>query len=143
MAKLQRDAVIAAALDLLNEVGVDGLTTRKLAERLGVQQPALYWHFKSKQALLDALSDAMMRGHIHTLPSPGGPWKNSCTPTRAASAARCWPIATAPASTPAPAPPNRNTIASRRRSSCCATPASRRCGPPMRWWPSATTWSAR
>ncbi|WOB76210.1 tetracycline resistance transcriptional repressor TetR [Achromobacter xylosoxidans] len=75
MAKLQRDAVIAAALDLLNEAGVDGLTTRKLAERLGVQQPALYWHFKSKQALLDALSDAMMRGHIHTLPSPGGPWK--------------------------------------------------------------------
>ncbi|CAB3879811.1 MAG: tetracycline resistance transcriptional repressor TetR [Achromobacter pulmonis] len=75
MAKLQRDAVIAAALDLLNEVGVDGLTTRKLAERLNVQQPALYWHFKSKQALLDALSDAMMHAHIHTLPSPGGAWK--------------------------------------------------------------------
>ena len=39
MTKLQPNTVIRAALDLLNEVGVDGLTTRKLAERLGVQQP--------------------------------------------------------------------------------------------------------
>ncbi len=36
MTKLQPNTVIRAALDLLNEVGVDGLTTRKLAERLGV-----------------------------------------------------------------------------------------------------------
>ncbi len=35
MTKLQPNTVIRAALDLLNEVGVDGLTTRKLAERLG------------------------------------------------------------------------------------------------------------
>lgn len=76
MAKLQRDAVIASALELLNEVGVDGLTTRKLAERLGVQQPALYWHFKNKQALLDALADAMARNHTHSMPPPGAPWKD-------------------------------------------------------------------
>ncbi len=50
MTKLQPNTVIRAALDLLNEVGVDGLTTRKLAERLGVQQPALYWHFRNKGA---------------------------------------------------------------------------------------------
>ncbi|HNG17360.1 TetR family transcriptional regulator, partial [Accumulibacter sp.] len=56
MTKLQPNTVIRAALDLLNEVGVDGLTTRKLAERLGVQQPALYWHFRNKRALLDALA---------------------------------------------------------------------------------------
>ncbi len=47
MTKLQPNTVIRAALDLLNEVGVDGLTTRKLAERLGVQQPAL-WHVENK-----------------------------------------------------------------------------------------------
>nr|QWP89370.1 Nucleoid occlusion factor SlmA [Escherichia coli] len=60
MTKLQPNTVIRAALDLLNEVGVDGLTTRKLAERLGVQQPALYWHFRNKRALLDALAEAML-----------------------------------------------------------------------------------
>ena len=42
MTKLDRETVIRAALDLLNEVGVDGLTTRRLAERLKVQQPAWY-----------------------------------------------------------------------------------------------------
>ena len=47
MTKLSRETVIRAALDLLNEVGVDGLSTRRLAERLGVQQPALYWHFRT------------------------------------------------------------------------------------------------
>lgn len=34
MTKLDRETVIQAALELLNEVGVDNLTTRKLAERL-------------------------------------------------------------------------------------------------------------
>ncbi len=66
MTKLQPNTVIRAALDLLNEVGVDGLTTRKLAERLGVQQPALYWHFRNKRALLDALAEAMLAEN-HTL----------------------------------------------------------------------------
>ena len=60
--KLQRDAVIRTALDLLDEVGIDGLSTRRLAERLGVQSPALYWHFKNKRALLDAMAKAMMVG---------------------------------------------------------------------------------
>lgn len=76
MTKLQRDAVVTAALTLLNEVGLDGLTTRRLAERLGVQQPALYWHFKNKQALIAALSEAMMaQNHDRALPRPGEDWR--------------------------------------------------------------------
>ncbi|HKU97866.1 MAG TPA: tetracycline resistance transcriptional repressor TetR [Vineibacter sp.] len=74
--KLQRDIVVQTALDLLNEVGVDGLTTRRLAERLGVQQPALYWHFKNKRALLDAMAEAMLVGrHPHSLPGQAEPWR--------------------------------------------------------------------
>ncbi|HBC3460811.1 TPA: TetR family transcriptional regulator, partial [Vibrio parahaemolyticus] len=46
MARLDRDTIISAALDLLNEVGMEGLTTRKLAQKLGVEQPTLYWHVK-------------------------------------------------------------------------------------------------
>lgn len=58
--KLQRETVVAAAMALLDEVGMDGLTTRRLAQALGVQQPSLYWHFKSKRDLLDALAEAML-----------------------------------------------------------------------------------
>jgi TetR/AcrR family tetracycline transcriptional repressor len=57
---LDRDTVVRAALDLLNEVGIDALTTRRLAERLGVKQPALYWHFKNKRELLDEMAARML-----------------------------------------------------------------------------------
>lgn len=46
MARLNRESVIDAALELLNETGIDGLTTRKLAQKLGIEQPTLYWHVK-------------------------------------------------------------------------------------------------
>ncbi|HTI26797.1 MAG TPA: TetR family transcriptional regulator [Kutzneria sp.] len=51
----RRDEVVAAALSLLDEVGLDALTTRKLAEKLGVRPGALYRHFDSKRALLNAM----------------------------------------------------------------------------------------
>lgn len=76
MAKLDRDIVVRTTLDLLNEVGVDGLTTRRLAERLKVQQPALYWHFPNKRALLDALAEAMLaENHDRATPEPGEDWR--------------------------------------------------------------------
>ncbi|MBO3750072.1 TetR/AcrR family transcriptional regulator C-terminal domain-containing protein [Streptosporangiaceae bacterium NEAU-GS5] len=61
---LEKGTIVAAALRLLNEVGLDGLTLRRLATELGVQAPALYWHFANKQALLDAMAAAMMSGHM-------------------------------------------------------------------------------
>ena len=76
MTKLDKGTVIAAALELLNEVGMDSLTTRKLAERLKVQQPALYWHFPSKRALLDALAEAMLtERHTRSLPEENEDWR--------------------------------------------------------------------
>ena len=52
---LDRAQVVKAAIELLDEVGLDGLTLRRLAQELGVQAPALYWHFKNKQELLDQM----------------------------------------------------------------------------------------
>lgn len=76
MAKLDREKVIRTALALLNEVGVDALTTRKLAERLQVQQPALYWHFQNKEALLSALAETMLAdSHTHAMPKEGENWQ--------------------------------------------------------------------
>ena len=72
---IDRGRIVDEAMTLLNEVGIDKLTTRKLAERLGVQQPALYWHFKNKSALLDAINSEMLaRYHTHRLPAPGEDW---------------------------------------------------------------------
>jgi TetR/AcrR family tetracycline transcriptional repressor len=41
-------------------VGLDALSTRKLAERLGVQSPALYWHVRGKPELLDLMAQELM-----------------------------------------------------------------------------------
>ncbi len=58
---LDRRRVADTALRLLNEVGLDGLTLRAIARELDVKAPALYWHFKDKQALLDEMATEMYR----------------------------------------------------------------------------------
>jgi TetR/AcrR family tetracycline transcriptional repressor len=60
--RIDRDQVLNAALDLLDEVGLDQLTMRRLATTLGVQNGATYWHFRSKQALLEAMADTLLAG---------------------------------------------------------------------------------
>ncbi|MGW5865221.1 TetR/AcrR family transcriptional regulator [Streptomyces sp. NPDC055239] len=49
-----------AALDLLDAVGVEDLTMRRLAERVGVQAGALYRHFATKHDLLTAMAERML-----------------------------------------------------------------------------------
>ncbi|MEU9291825.1 TetR/AcrR family transcriptional regulator C-terminal domain-containing protein [Streptomyces sp. NPDC048275] len=60
-APLDRKRVADTALRLLNDVGLDGLTLRAIAKELDVKAPALYWHFKDKQALLDEMATEMYR----------------------------------------------------------------------------------
>ena len=57
--RLTLDQVVQAAVALLDEEGLDGLTTRALATRLGVQSPALYWYVRDKGELLDLVADAI------------------------------------------------------------------------------------
>lgn len=62
MAKgITKERIVAAALDLLDEKGMEGLTVRALATRLDVRPPALYWHLRNKQELLDEMSTTVMR----------------------------------------------------------------------------------
>ncbi|WP_262056059.1 TetR/AcrR family transcriptional regulator C-terminal domain-containing protein [Streptomyces sp. STR69] len=58
---LDRKRVADTALKVLNEVGLDGLSLRAIAKELDVKAPALYWHFKDKQALLDEMATEMYR----------------------------------------------------------------------------------
>ncbi|MER7174550.1 TetR/AcrR family transcriptional regulator C-terminal domain-containing protein [Streptomyces mesophilus] len=60
-AKIDRLRVADTALRLLNDVGLDGLSLRVIAKELDVKAPALYWHFKDKQALLDEMATEMLR----------------------------------------------------------------------------------
>jgi len=67
---LDRELIVHHAFCQLNEGGLESLTLRRLAHRLGVQAPALYWHFKSKQALLDEMATQLLRETIQGRPRP-------------------------------------------------------------------------
>jgi AcrR family transcriptional regulator len=47
--------IVDAALELLEEEGADGLSMRRLAERLGIRAPSIYKHLPDKQALEAAI----------------------------------------------------------------------------------------
>jgi AcrR family transcriptional regulator len=51
----RRQAIIDAALSLFSEKGFRGVTTRELASAVGVTEPVLYQHFKTKSDLFRAL----------------------------------------------------------------------------------------
>lgn len=57
---MNRDAVIRAGLELLNEVGLEDLTLRLLAQKLGIQAATLYWHFKDKEELIDEMATLVL-----------------------------------------------------------------------------------
>ncbi|MEU4435217.1 TetR/AcrR family transcriptional regulator C-terminal domain-containing protein [Nocardia rhamnosiphila] len=80
MAKgITREQIVAAALELLNEHGMDALTVRALASRLEVKAPALYWHVRNKQELLDEMATFVMRRVTDALAAipPGGDWRDA------------------------------------------------------------------
>ncbi len=64
-----RDDVVHTAIQLLQEVGLDGLTLRKLATELGISAPTLYWHVRDKRELLDLMAEAMIRDHRASQPA--------------------------------------------------------------------------
>ena len=56
---LSRERVVAEALRIVDEDGVDALTMRALGSRLGVDPMAVYYHIPNKGALLDGIVEAV------------------------------------------------------------------------------------
>ena len=70
---LSRARVVDEAMALADEQGLAALSMRALAGRLGVEAMSLYHHVAGKEALLDAMVDAVF-GELH-LPVVGGDWR--------------------------------------------------------------------
>ncbi|MGW2651639.1 TetR/AcrR family transcriptional regulator [Streptomyces sp. NPDC001393] len=56
---LSADRIVRAAIELLDDEGLDGLNMRSLAKRLGSAATAVYWHIKTKDDLVRLASDAI------------------------------------------------------------------------------------
>ncbi|MFL6205799.1 MAG: TetR/AcrR family transcriptional regulator C-terminal domain-containing protein [Acidimicrobiales bacterium] len=72
---LNRDAVLAAALHLIDDEGRGALTMRRLAADLDVEAPSLYTHVRNKEDLVDAVLDRVL--DTVPLPSPDQPWRDA------------------------------------------------------------------
>ncbi|MGL5816407.1 MAG: TetR/AcrR family transcriptional regulator [Phycicoccus sp.] len=72
---LQRSTITAAALQLLDETGVEGFRMRELARRLGVDVSSLYHHVPDRQAVLMSVQAVLLL----EVPPPatGARWQES------------------------------------------------------------------
>ena len=57
MAILSRERIVEAASRIVDEGGLDALTTRRLADELGVKGASLYNHFANKEELVFAVAE--------------------------------------------------------------------------------------
>ena len=64
----RRSEIAAAARALIVEKGVEGLRTRDIAERVGINVATLHYHVPTKEALIelvaDSLRDAFLQQHV-------------------------------------------------------------------------------
>ncbi|WP_245475900.1 TetR/AcrR family transcriptional regulator C-terminal domain-containing protein [Mesorhizobium sp. M7A.F.Ca.US.006.01.1.1] len=69
---LSRERIVAVAVELLDAQGIDGLTMRRLADRLGSGVMSLYWHVDNKEDVFDLALDSALehRGSPETGESP-------------------------------------------------------------------------
>lgn len=58
-APLTREAIVEAALRVLDREGLDGLSMHRVAQELGTGAGSLYWHVRNKDELLQLLAERL------------------------------------------------------------------------------------
>lgn len=76
--QISEDTILEASWELLGEEGLEKFSLRRLATRLGIQAPSLYWYFKSKQKLYQRLANHVSKTILEEFHSDGD-WKEQLT----------------------------------------------------------------
>ncbi|MEU0541935.1 helix-turn-helix domain-containing protein [Nocardia sp. NPDC005978] len=72
-AKLTRTAIVEAAITLADEAGLDALSMRRIADRMGAGAMSLYRHIPNKDTLLAEMTDEVSRRNPYP-PADGQGW---------------------------------------------------------------------
>ncbi|WP_082951654.1 TetR/AcrR family transcriptional regulator C-terminal domain-containing protein [Mycobacterium sp. 852002-51057_SCH5723018] len=73
------DRIVAAAVELVDEHGADGLSMRSLAQRLGSGTATLYRHFANRSELVAVIVDRMLgEAELDTEALTALPWDRAC-----------------------------------------------------------------
>jgi len=70
---LKREQIVSTALAVVDRDGLKSLSMRRLGTELGVDPMAVYYHISNKQALLDAIVEAVMAGIDLSVDNPAAP----------------------------------------------------------------------
>ncbi|MBT2761967.1 TetR/AcrR family transcriptional regulator C-terminal domain-containing protein [Paenibacillus sp. ISL-20] len=76
--QISEDKILEASWELLGEGGIEKFSMRRLANRLGIQAPSLYWYFQSKQNLYQRLANQVSKIILEEFHSEGD-WKEQLT----------------------------------------------------------------
>jgi len=72
--QISEDRILEVSWELLGDEGIEKFSMRRLADRLGIQAPSLYWYFKSKQHLYQHLANQISKMILNEFQSDGD-WK--------------------------------------------------------------------
>jgi AcrR family transcriptional regulator len=96
---LSRESIVAAALAIADTEGLEAVSIRRLATKLGARPMSLYSHIARKGDLIDLMVDEVMGGAILPDPPPSGDWRDDlrriAQRTRESTRAHPWMIAAA------------------------------------------------
>jgi len=67
---LTREAIVKAAIEVLDSEGLHGFSMRRVAEALDTGAASLYWHVGSKDGLLDLIFEEVIGEQVDEIPDP-------------------------------------------------------------------------
>jgi AcrR family transcriptional regulator len=73
---LSRESILAAAIEIADSDGLESVSIRRLATRLGARPMSLYSHIERKGDLIDLMVDEVMGGSIIPGPLPSDDWRD-------------------------------------------------------------------
>lgn len=74
--RLTRAAIVDTAIALADADGIEALSMRRIADRMGVGAMSLYRHVPNKDALLADMTDEVAGRHPYPEPKPGWTWRD-------------------------------------------------------------------
>ncbi len=96
---LSRESIVAAAIEIADTDGLEAVSIRRLATKLGARPMSLYSHIERKGDLIDLMVDEVMGLAILPDPPPSDDWREDlrriAQRTREATRAHPWMIAIA------------------------------------------------
>jgi len=130
-----RDEITRVAIELADRGGLEAVSMRRIASRIGSAPTSLYWYFSDKDELYELMVDAVI-GQVPLLERPSGDWRADLAAiawaARATLSSHPWfaQVGIHPVAGPQTRPPHRRTrtrsppSTSRPARSCTATRAS-------------------